>query len=215
MKLPAGLVLVFLFCGALTARAQSGGPLIRIGAMQPTANLSDSNLTKGSFQINIGYGKVFAGGHAGLDVTGFADVMKYNFYFDHFDKRFRGTTLYSGIAITPNYCINPDGEVRVSIGLSIKAGYNWGYGNVYGYSEQHDNYSDKLESKSLSAGYSFAYSPMVSVAIPGNFGSVGLELGYDSTNYGTGINRLRSDYYAPLKYNSGYLFAGIFFRLHH
>jgi hypothetical protein len=215
MKLPAGLVLVFLFCCALKTHAQSSGLLIRIGTMQPTADLLDSNVSKGSFRVNIGYGKVFAGGHSGFDITGFADVMSYNFYFDDDYKRFEGTTLYTGIAITPHYCINPESDVQIAVALSIKGGYNVGYGDVYRYSEPRDDYTEKLEGKSTNAGYAFAYSPMITFSIPTEHASVGLELGYDSSNYGAGINRLRSKYYAPIKYNSGYLFFGVFFRLHH
>jgi hypothetical protein len=215
MKFPAGFISMFLLCYALNVQAQSSGLLIRIGTMQPTADLLDSNISKGSFRVNLGYGKVFAGGHSGFDITGFADVMSYNFYFDDDYKRFEGTTLYTGIAITPHYCINPEGEVQVAIALSIKGGYNVGYGDVYRYNEPREDYTDKLEGKSVGAGYTFAYSPMITLSIPGGYGSAGLELGYDSSNYGAGINRLRSKYYAPVKYNSGYLFIGVFFRLNH
>lgn len=206
---------MFLLCYALNTRAQSSGLLIRVGTMQPTSDLLDSNLAKGSFRVNIGYGKVFAGGHSGVDITGFADVMNYNFYFDDDYKRFEGTTLYTGIAITPHYCINPQGDVQFAFALSIKGGYNVGYGDVYGYNKQRDDYTNKLEGKSVGAGYTFAYSPMITLSIPCEFGSVGLELGYDSSNYGAGINHLRSNYYTPVRYNSGYLFLGVFFRVDH
>ena len=181
--------------------------------MQATSNLFDDDPNKDSFGLNLGYGKMIPGNHFGFDVTGFADWMNYNYYFDD-DKRFEGSTLYTGFAITPHYTFNPQSDVQFSAGFSLKLGYNWGYGDVKEYSNQNDDYRFRLERKVANGGYSVAFAPMISAGVPTDFGTVGLELGYDSSNFGQGINKLRSTYYPPLKYNSGYLFLGVFFRFH-
>ncbi|MDN3581670.1 hypothetical protein [Mucilaginibacter flavus] len=154
------------------------------------------------------------GNHFGYDVTAFADFMNYNYYFDS-NKRFEGTTLYTGLAVGPHYTFNPQSDVQFSVGFSLKMGYNWGYGIVKEYSTQHDDYRFRLERNVVNGGYSVAFAPMVSLSTPFDIGTLGLELGYDSSNFGQGINKLRSSYYSPLKYNSGYLFLGVFIRLHH
>jgi hypothetical protein len=213
MKIPVCLLFVFLLSGTLSAQAQSNSLIIRLGTMQPLRDLLDSNASKNSLRLNVGYGKSFSA-HAGVDITAFADLMEYNFYFDGEDKRFEGNTLYTGIALTPRYCVNPDGDMQVSFALSIKGGYNVGYGDVKKYSYERNDYTTKLESKSVGAGYTFAFSPMLTFNCPTDFGGIGFELGYDNSSYGVGIGKLRSNYYQPIKYNSGYLFFGIFVRLH-
>lgn len=181
--------------------------------MQATSNLLDDDTNKDSFGLNLGYGKMIAGNHFGYDATAFADFMNYNYYFDD-NKRFEGTTLYTGLAVGPHYTFNPQSDVQFSVGLALKFGYNWGYGSVKEYSSQNDDYRFRLESKTVNGGYSVALAPMISAGMPTDFGTVGLELGYDSSNFGQGINKLRSSYYPPLNYHSGYFFFGVFIRLH-
>ncbi len=213
MKLPAGLILMFLLCSAFTAHAQSNSFVIRLGTMQPVRDLLDSNVSKNSLRLNVGYGRKLSE-HSAVDITAFADLMNYNFYFDYDDKRFEGSTLYTGIAVTPHYYFNPEDDFQVGVALSIKGGYNVGYGTINKYSNEREDYTDRLENKSAGAGYTFAFSPMLTFTCPVDFGSVGFELGYDSSNYGAGISHLRSKYYAPVKYDTGYLFFGVFVRLH-
>jgi hypothetical protein len=214
MKLPASLAFIILLCCTIRGYGQSNSFVIRLRSMQATSNLSDDDRNKDSFGLNLGYGKMIPGNHFGYDVTGFADFMNYNYYFDD-NKRFEGTTLYTGLALSPHYTFNPQNEVQFSAGFSLKVGYNWGYGSVKEYSSQKDDYRYRLERKVANGGYSVAFAPMVSVSTPFNIGTVGLELGYDSSNFGQGINKLRSTYYPPLNYRSGYLFLGVFIRLHH
>ncbi|MBK0378295.1 hypothetical protein [Mucilaginibacter segetis] len=60
-----------------------------------------------------------------------------------------------------------------------------------------------------------ALVPAVNIAFHGEKSSIGAAMGYDSSNYGTGINKLTSEYYSPVNYSSGCLFLGVFFRLGH
>lgn len=180
--------------------------------MQASSNLFDEDANNESFGLNLGYGKMMRGNRFGYDITVFGDWMKHNYYFDS-NKRFEGATLYTGLAITPHYTFNPGSDVQFSAGVSFKAGYNQGYGSIKKRGDQNDDYNERLESKTVNGGYSVAVAPMISVGIPAGFGTMGLELGYDSSNYGQGINKLRSVYYPPLNYHSGYVFLGAFLRL--
>lgn len=210
MRYAFGLFTLVLFF-TTKLYAQSDNLVIRGRSMLPVTNLSDQS-SENAFGLSLGYGKVFKGDHLGLDLTAFADIMNYHLDFDA-DKYFYGTTLFTGLAFTPSYCINPKGEVQITLAVSAKAGYNFGYGTVYRYKQQELN-DPRLEDKTAAAGLEIAFSPMVTFAFPTDAGSLGIELGYDGSNYGAGINKLRSTYYKPINFNSGYVFLGVFFRLH-
>jgi hypothetical protein len=193
------------------SRAQSGSFLIKGRTMRPSSHIFGDN-SNGSVGISLGYGRLFKGGHWGADLTAFGDALSYK--FDMPDaRRFNGSTVYTGLAITPRYCFNPDDDVQFSFLLSLKGGYNYGWGivneNAFGSEDR------QIENQSVNAGYSMEYSPAVSVAFPIEAGSLGIEFGYDSTDYGKGLNKLRSKYYPPINIHSSYMYVGVFFRLGH
>jgi hypothetical protein len=208
MKLFAGLVLVFLLCFTYAVNAQTDSDVVRIRTMKPVRELFDNAVDKGSFGLTLGIGEVFHRGRVGFDIGAFADLMNYNFDIDN-DKRFRGSNLCLGPGVCSRYCFNPQNSFRFSVGLLLKVGYNWGTGDVYKYDNQHNNYGDRLEDKSIKSNISVAVSPFISLSTNGNPGPIAIELGYDSANYARQINNLRSAYYSPLNYHSGYLFVGI------
>lgn len=208
MKLFAGLVLVFLICFTSAVLAQTDSTVVRIRAMKPARELFDNAVDKDSFGLTLGIGEVFHRGRVWFDVGAFADLTNYNFDIDN-DKRFRGSILCLGPGFCTRYCFNPQNSFRFSAGLLLKAGYNWGTGDVYKYDSQHNNYGDRLEDKSTKSNVSLAVSPFISLSTNGNPGPIAIELGYDSANYAGQINKLRSAYYSPLNYHSGYLFVGI------
>lgn len=212
MKTPVLLTLLFISLGCLTASAQTSGFTFKLRSMQPAADLFNQDIDDSSLGLNVGYYHIVKDNHFSYDFTAFGDMMGYRYYVDG-DRYLNGTTLYSGLAVTPNYCFNPRGNVKISVGLSLKAGFNWGYGVVHEYALNEDDNDPRVESKSVAAGFASAFAPMVIIGVPSDGDtSVGFELGYDTSNYGTGVNRLRSDYYAPLNYHSGYMFLGVFVR---
>ncbi|SDE20259.1 hypothetical protein SAMN05216464_104326 [Mucilaginibacter pineti] len=213
MKPALLFIAVFILSCALTADAQTSGFTMRLRGMQPRADLFKQDVDDGGVGLNAGYYRVAKDNHFSYDVTVFADKMSYRYYVDDYDY-LNGTTLFSGLAATPSYCFNPRGNVHISVGLSLKAGFNWGFGVVHEYAQGDADSDPRVESKSASAGFTSAFAPMVIIGIPSDGGetSAGLELGYDTSDYGTGVNKLRSKYYPPLNYHSGYLFVGVYVR---
>lgn len=204
---------VFTIIVTTICSAQSNSLVIRLRSMQPEADVFDNSVSEGSIGLNLGYGRVFKGNHLGVDVTAFGDLMNYKFYFGD-DKRFDGSTIFTGLSFTPSYIVNPNSNVQFKLSLSVKGGYYFGLGTVYQYQIPQVNEERRIEDKSAGGIVGTALSPVISVQFPVDFGDVGIETGYDTSDYGAGIRRLRSAYYSPIKYKSGYLFIGAFFRLH-
>ena len=201
------LTLIICLFSIPFCRAQSGF-LIGIRGITPSNNFLDSKYT--SVGVNLGYGKAFLKGRIGTDLTAFADFLSYKHDLPDL-RRLDATTFYTGLAINPWYCFNPQNEdVRLSLSLSVKAGYNQGWGIVTqaDLSEQ----DKQIENKTTDAGFAVAVAPAVNVIIPINIGSIGISLGYDSSNFGKGINKLKSAYYPPVNYSSGGVFLGFTFR---
>jgi len=209
MRITCLTLLLTVFCLQIS-KAQSGGLLIRLRSMQPASDIFNKSVSNGSFGLNLGYSKTLKGGHWGGDITGFFDAMDYNFYIPY-SMRFTGYTNYTGVAVGPKYCFNPKSDVQFYLALYLKGGYNWGDGFVY--KGPNKDEERQTENKSVTAGTTTAFSPVASLTFPVDFGNMGIELGYDSSDYGRGIRKLRSNYYQPINYHSGYLFAGVFFRL--
>ncbi|RYU91162.1 hypothetical protein EWM62_04270 [Mucilaginibacter terrigena] len=193
------------------SKAQSGGFVIKLRTIRPSTHVFGDS-SNGSVGVSLGYGKVSKDGRLGVDLTAFGDILGYKFDLPN-DRNFDGSTIYTGIAITPRYCFNPDDDVQFSVSLSFKTGYNYGSGIVNQYNFGSDD--RQIENQTVKAGYSMEYSPAISIGFPFETGSVGLDIGYDSTDYGRGINKLRSKYYPPLNIHSDCMYVGVFFRFGH
>lgn len=188
-------------------KAQSGF-VIGVRGITPSVNFLDSKYS--SVGVNLGYGKTFLKGHMGADLTAFADFLSYKNDLRKLDA----TTFYTGLALNPWYCFNSENEgVLLSVSMAIKGGINQGWGVV-----TQSNLSDQdkqIENKAVHAGFAVNAAAAVNLTFPINVGSIGFSLGYDTTNFGKGINKLRPTYYAPLNYSSSGIFLGISFRLGH
>lgn len=109
------------------SKAQSGF-VGGIRGITPTNNFLDSRYA--SVGINLGYGKVYLKGHVGTDLTAFADILGYKEELTGL-RKLNAATFYTGLALTPWYCFNPQNEeVRLSVSMALKGGINQGWGTV-------------------------------------------------------------------------------------
>jgi hypothetical protein len=205
------LCLALSLAGIRHLYAQSEYVMAAVRLMEPANNLYGTPLA--SVGASLGYGKTFNNGHWGAEYTAFADNMNSSFEFAT-NKEFQAITFIAGLAITPTYCINPENEsIRISGGISVKTGYNWGLTDIYlsGTGAAKD---ETLENKTANAGFTIAFAPEVIIGLINDDNRIrGLEFGYDTSSYGTGASKIKSAYFKPPGYNSGYLFIGIFLRL--
>lgn len=185
--------------------------MVGLRNLTPSNNFLDSRYR--SVGINAGYGKELLKGRVGIDLTAFGDFLGYKEDLPDL-RQLDATTFYYGLALTPRYCFNPSDEyVRIFISAAVKGGQNVGLGIV---TQTYINSDDKqIENRSVKTGFSAAVAPAIIVTIPGNKVSSDISFGYDSSNFGRGMNKLRSTYYAPINYSSGGIFLGFTFRLGH
>jgi len=205
------LCLALSFPGIRNLYAQSEYVMATVRLMEPAVNLYGTPLA--SIGASLGYGRAFNNSHWGSEYTAFADNLNSSFKFAT-NKEFQAATLIAGLAVTPTYCINPKNEtIKISGGVSVKTGYNWGQTDVY--VPGTDGATGKtLEYKTADAGITIAVAPMVIIALTGEDNRfLCLEFGYDTSSFGTGPSKIRSAYYNPPGYNWGYLFVSIAYRL--
>jgi hypothetical protein len=211
IKFATILCLALSLPGVRSLYAQSEYGMATVRVMEPANNLYGTPIA--SIGASLGYGKTFNDSHWGAEYTAFADDLNSRFDFAT-DKYLTATTIIGGLAITSTYCINPKNKfVWVSGGLSVKAGYNWGNTDVY-LSGTDGAKDENLENKTANGGFTVALAPKIMIAFKtANANILGLEFGYDTSSFGTGASKIKSAYYNPPDYNSGYLFVGIFLRL--
>ena len=202
-------LLVFIF-SILIAKSNSYGQqssfLIGIDHIQKTDRLFHYLLSDQSFGLKIGYSRSFANEAWAIDLLGFANYIDYNFDIGK-DRYFNGGTLYTGLGLKPRYYVNPDQKLRLSAGLTVKEQYSWGQGNVFQRLPEQEK-DQLLEKKFVKAGFGFGIAPTLMLEYPIRLGFVSVETGWDSSNAGTGINLLRSQYYKTINYNSRYIYIG-------
>ncbi|RFZ95096.1 hypothetical protein D0C36_06100 [Mucilaginibacter conchicola] len=197
----------FVLLVSFAANAQNSF-LANIKAISPAASFTDSKYA--SFGFELGYSREFAHGRAGIDIAPFADFLNYKHDLPDL-RQFDGTTFYAGLGISPRYCFNPEQELKFSAVVTVKGGYNYGWGIV---TQTYIGADDKqIENQTVNAGFALNLAPAVEMSFPGSKTNVSLRLGYDSSNFGKGLNRLRSQYYAPINYSSGGIFLGVVLRL--
>ncbi|QEM03109.1 hypothetical protein DIU31_006080 [Mucilaginibacter rubeus] len=99
------------------------------------------------------------------------------------------------MSVTPSWCFNPQKTWTVALALKVKAGKYFGWGSVQGENEKGEQ--KLFERNSNNAGYGIGWSPRL--VLERDIGDKSLQLfgGWDSTDPGRGVSRLRSAYYSP------------------
>lgn len=190
----------------LTAKAQNGFIAILKG-ITPSKNFLDSRHK--SVGIELGYGWERSNGRMGIDLTAYLDFLGYAHELPEL-RTFDGGTIHTGLSVSPRYCFNPESNLKLSAILSLKPGYYYGSGVV---TQLNVETPDKqIENKTINAGFGFDIAPAVDLTFSHSKPGISIRLGYDSSNFGKGLNQLRSNYYPPIKYDSGSIFIGLILR---
>lgn len=208
MKIKLVFILLFL---RISTYGQSGSFIVGIDHIQKTNHFFHYLLSDKSLGLKFGYSQILNDDIWTIDFISFANYIDYHFNLTE-DRYFDGGTLFTGIGIMPQYCLNPKQKLRVSIGAMLKGQQRFGQGNVF---ERHlmEPTDQSLEKKFINSGFSLDFSPHAVIEYPINAVVFGVETGWDSSDIGKGMNQLKSIYYKPINYHSTYVFLGFFLKL--
>ena len=201
-------ILLLLFI-ALTfsslSQAQTNYFVFGVKSMRVSSDNPDVSKNKSSLGLDLGFGKNFKNKHWAADLTVFNELLTHRYYVfqDHYHE---GSILSTGLALSPYYCINPAGDFQFSFSMALKVGHNFSIGDVSSKNIPPAGFQP-------SGAFSESLAPCFSVNCPLESTSIGVDLGYNTANLSTGLNKFRSGYYRSFNYNPGYVFVGLFVRL--
>ncbi|RKR85167.1 hypothetical protein BDD43_5428 [Mucilaginibacter gracilis] len=225
MRLLTLLTFLFLFniIPYQAAVAQNNGFTIGLSTMWPDYGLprKDDGSATLSTAIDLGYRTyILKNAHLSTGFSGFFELYDCPFTLagstDPKDalkplKSLYGTTVFTGIGITPSWCFNPDGDWTFSVAVKLKAGNYYGWGTVQGQDAAGNTIN--YDKQSANAGLGVAWSPRLVLERDIDSHSIGLLIGWDSTDFGKGVRSLRSTYYPNQTYRSSAIVLGVIVRL--
>lgn len=199
---------VFGFHFAGFSQERKGGFLFSARYMLPFTSPPEAIRSADGFGVSLGYGRMSLNENpfqwqifAGLG------MLSYNPSTTGATEIHTGSTVISA-GFTPEYRLLPTDGWDLYIACQLKIGSHIGDSKVNYYSGN----ENKEEQQHVFAGWKAAISPLLKLQAPLNDNLTGsFFIGWDSTDFGRGMRKLKSDFYDPYTFKASVIYAGVSF----